>query len=352
VGAPAPDLDELVGAELLQPAPAAAAQLTDEILRRHGSAVAAVLFYGSCLRRQTSEGVLDFYVLVDRYRDAYRSRVLAWANAALPPNVFYLEIDSERGPLRCKYAVVSLSDFERGARPGGLRSGIWARFCQPALAVHLRDADAREAVVAAVAESTVTAVARTLYEIPNKDGLTRKKNGLTRKKDGLTRKKNGLARTKDGSTRKNGTIRFTTAELWLRVLRGTYAAELRPEAPGTIESIYEADPERYDRAARAVLARMGAELGGDGAEIEAVLPADSKAWTRRGWSRLRWLAKWVYFVQLLKSAATFGDWLPYVLWKLERHTGKKIVPSERQRRYPFVFGWPLLLRVLWQRDLR
>jgi hypothetical protein len=205
-----------------------------------------------------------------------------------------------------------------------LRSGIWARFCQPALAVHLRDAAAREAVVGAVAESTVTAVARTLYELPTQNGVTRER----------------------------GSTRFTTATLWLQILRGTYSAELRPESPGTIQNIYEADPERYDRAARAVLAKMGAEVRGEGAEIEAILPADSKAWTRRGWSRLRLLAKLVYFVQLLKTAATFGDWLPYVLWKLERHTGRKIVPSERQRRYPFIFGWPLLLRILWQRDLR
>jgi hypothetical protein len=330
VGVPAPDLEELVRAELLQPAPTAAAQLTDEILRRHGSAIAAVLFYGSCLRRRTSEGVLDFYVLVDTYRDAYRSRMLAWANAALPPNVFYLEIESELGPLRCKYAVISLRDFERGARPGGLRSGIWARFCQPALAVHLRDATARDAVVAAVAESTVTAVARTLYELPHSNESTQK----------------------SGSTKKSGSTRFTTAALWQQVLRGTYSAELRPEAPSTIQSIYEADPERYDRAARAVLARIGSDVRSEGSEIEAILPADSKAWARRGWSRLRVLAKVVYFVQLLKSAATFGDWLPYVLWKLERHTGKKIVPSERQRRYPYLFGWPLLLKVLWQRDLR
>jgi hypothetical protein len=336
VGVPAPDLEELVRAELLQPAPTAAVQLADEILRRHGSTIAAVLFYGSCLRRRTNEGVLDFYVLVDTYRDAYRSRLLAWANAALPPNVFYLEIESELGPLRCKYAVISLKDFERGARPGGLRSGIWARFCQPALAVHLRDATAREAVVAAVAESTVTAVARTLYELPTKNGLTRK--------DGSTRM--------DGSIQKDGSIRFTTAALWQQVLRGTYSAELRPEAPSTIQSLYKADPERYDRAARAVLARLGADVRSVDSEIEAILPADSKASTRRGWSRLRVLAKMVYFVQLLKSAATFGDWLPYVLWKLERHTGKKIVPSERQRRYPLVFGWPLLLKVLWQRDLR
>jgi len=318
VGAKAPDLEELVRAELLQPAPTAAARLTDEILRRHGSAVAAVLFYGSCLRRSTSEGVLDFYVLVDAYRDAYRSRVLAWANAALPPNVFYLEVDSESGPLRCKYAVISLGDFERGARPGGVRSGIWARFCQPALAVYLRDDAARNDVVAAVAESTVTAVARTLYQLPAR----------------------------------NGSTRFTTAALWLQALQDTYAAELRPEAPETVRSIYEADPGRYDRATRAVLARIGAELHGEGAELRAVLPVDARRWTRRGLGRLRVLAKLVYAAQLFKTAATFGDWLPYVLWKLERHTGRRIVPTERQRRHPFVFGWPLLFRVLWQRDLR
>ena len=78
-------------------------------------------------------------MLVDDYRAAYSSRGLAWANAALPPNVFYLEIESEVGTLRAKYAVISLRDFERGARPGGFRSGIWARFCQPALAVQGRE---------------------------------------------------------------------------------------------------------------------------------------------------------------------------------------------------------------------
>ena len=346
MGAPAPDLAELVRVELLQPAPTAAVALTDEILRRHGSAIAAVLFYGSCLRRRTSEGVLDFYVLVDTYREAYRSRLLAWANAALPPNVFYLEIESELGPLRCKYAVISLTDFERGARPGGLRSGVWARFCQPTLAVHLRDATTREAVVAAVAESTVTAVARTLYELP-----TSTLSELPNKTLSELRNQNGSTQ-ESGSTQENGATRFTTAALWQQVLLGTYSAELRPETPATIRSLYEADPERYDRAARAVLAEIGADVRGEGTEIEAILPTNSKAWTRRGWSRLRVLAKLIYFVQLLKSAATFGDWLPYVLWKLERHTGKKIVPSERQRRYPYLFGWPLLLKVLWQRDLR
>ncbi len=318
MGEKAPNLAQLVRAELLEPPPIAAKRLSDEILRRHGSAVAAVLFYGSCLRRRTSEGVLDFYVLVDHYRDAYPSHALAWANAALPPNVFYLEIESEIGLLRGKYAVISLRDFERGAKPGGLRSGIWARFCQPALAVFVRDEPAQAAVVAAVAQSTLTAVALALGRLAVCDG----------------------------------SIRFSTAELWQRVLRETYAAELRPEAPETIQNLYQADPERYERSARAVLATLGAEVRGEAGAIEARLPVDWNPPRRRSGRLLRAFAKLIYFIQLLKSAATFGDWLPYVLWKLERHTGNKIVPTERQRRYPFLFGWPLLFRILWQRDLR
>jgi hypothetical protein len=57
-------------------------------------------------------------------------------------------------------------------------------------------------------------------------------------------------------------------------------------------------------------------------------------------------------IGLLKSAATFGDWLPYVLWKLERHGGTRIELTDRQRRHPLIWGWPVLWRVLRRRDLR
>ena len=316
------DLDELIESELYQPAALPEKLLTAEILRRHGSAVAAVLFYGSCLRRRTSDGVLDFYVLVDSYRAAYSSRLLAWANAALPPNVFYLEAETELGTLRSKYAVISIRDFERGARCEGLRSGIWARFCQPAMAVEIRDEAARRAVAGAVAEAVVTAVVQALP----------------------------LFSTRAGS------IRFSTEDLWQKVLRETYSAELRPEDPETILKLYRTDPERYDRAARAALARLQIcgqlRFDDESGVIEATWASDSQAQVRRGWGLRRPLAKLVYVVQLLKTTATFGDWLPYALWKLERHTGTRIVPSERQRRHPLLWGWPLLFRILWQRDLR
>ncbi len=114
-------LARLVDDELEQPVPEAVSRLAEAIRSRTGPGTAAILFYGSCLRKLSSEGVLDFYVLVDAYRDANPGRRLALANALLPPNVFYLELDGDAGPLRAKYAVVSLADFARGA------AGRWLR---------------------------------------------------------------------------------------------------------------------------------------------------------------------------------------------------------------------------------
>src|SRR5262245_12956145 len=318
-GAGARELSALVRGEFARPAPPAAALLADRIRARHGASTAAVVFYGSCLRRGTAEGVLDFYALVDAYRAAYASRSLALANAVLPPNVFYLEARLGGEQVRAKYAVVSLADFARGAAGGWLRTGIWARFCQPALAVHLRDEGSREELVASVVEAHLTAVRRVLPLLPEGE-------------------------------------RVAFEELWQRVFRETYAGEMRPEADAAIEKLYAADPARYDRAGTGALDELALRSRGalrvetlDGG-FRAWLPARRRA--RLGWRLRRPAAKLAYAVQLVKTAFTFGDWLPYALWKLERHTGRRIEPSERQRRHPLIFGWPILWRVLARRELR
>jgi hypothetical protein len=204
LGGGAPELDELVASELFQPAPEAARRLADEIRRRHGDAVASIAFYGSCLRKRTREGVLDFYVLVDGYRAAYRSRALAWLNTLMPPNVFYLEIESPLGTLRSKYAVVSTGDFEKATSSSALRSSIWARFCQPAMGVYARDAAARQSLLDAAAASVVTALKQGLSLLPV-----------------------------EGET-----LRFRFDDFWQNTLRETYAVEMRSEAPETIQGVY------------------------------------------------------------------------------------------------------------------
>jgi len=316
-------LAALVRDELVRPAPASAQAFAEELRRRHGASLAGVLFYGSCLRRGSDEGVLDFYALVDDYRGAYRSHALRLANAALPPNVFYLELPRGDTRLRAKYAVFSLRDFARAVQLTSLRTGTWARFCQPTVCAHARDDAALAALVDSLCAAVESAVLRGLALLPGE-----------------------------------GDVRDVTPEpLWLGLFRDTYASELRPESDAGPRAIYAADPPRYARALAAALDALARE--GQVRVLETAVerwrvacPPGSLASARRRAALRRPLAKAAATVQLLKSALTFGDWLPYALWKLERHTGTRLEPSERQRRHPLVFGWPLIARVLWKRELR
>jgi hypothetical protein len=321
IDAPEPPLAQIISRELERPTPPQARAVADAI-REQIRDVESVLFYGSCLRKQTAEGVLDFYVLVGSYRAAYDSLLLAAGNAILPPNVFYIEVESEWGTLRAKYAVLSSKDFERMVSPACPHPYIWARFSQPALLPYSRDAETRAVAVRAGAEAVTTLIQRLGVFLP-----------ATGKKQ-----------------------KFSTAALWQEAFRRTYGAEHRPESDESIRSIYTADKDRYDEAAR-----LGLEILHERGWYDAVTPrGDSNAFEvempgmRRSWGRLRWnlsrpVARLLHVFRLLKTAFTFGDWLPYAVWKMERHTGESIVLSERQRRRPLIFAWPVIWRVLLRR---
>ena len=72
-------LTEIVAAELDTPLAPGVHAMAETIRRRFGEPVAAILFYGSCLRAGTTEGIMDFYVLVDRYRAVYRNPKYAYS---------------------------------------------------------------------------------------------------------------------------------------------------------------------------------------------------------------------------------------------------------------------------------
>lgn len=314
-------LYEILGQELGQPTSEAARAVTDEICRRHGPAVAAILFYGSCLRQHTSQGVLDFYVLVDSYRAVFASRVLAVLNAVLPPNVFYLEVGCDPHTVRAKYAVISLHDFVSGASPRSLHAIIWGRFCQPAQLVYSRDEACRRRVVSACVEAALTLVGRITALLPT---------------------------------------RFAVAELWQRGFRETYRTELRAEQPATIQTLYGAAAERYGQVAEHALyelqrrgkLRLAVPESGRAGEWQVTISRRHRRWLCWDWKIRRVLAKGRYALWLLKSGLTFDDWLPYVAWKIGRHAGFAWRPTERQLRHPFLLGGPALLKLLVRRHLR
>jgi hypothetical protein len=332
--APGAALAARLGAELATPVPAAVERVVEAIRGRHGG-VAAVLFYGSCLRRGSLEGVLDFYVLVDGYRCSHRSLLAAALGRLLPPNVFYIECPAEPGAsaggpagpearaLRAKYAVISSRDFSRAASGRRIDCRIWSRFCQPARLVWARDADARACAEAAVQAATRTAVERMVTWLPGDAPVQR----------------------------------FRPAELWTQAFRETYRAELRGEKAETIDALYAVQSERFDAVAADAL-RALVETGSlrtfriQEGEFQVESDPRRRARARRSWRRRRLLAKALATAGLLKTPLTFEGWAAYALWKVERHTGVRIELNERQRRRPILYAAPVLFRLLRQRALR
>jgi hypothetical protein len=302
-----------IGAELTQPIGEAAAALVAAILRRHERSAVAVLFYGSCLRRAdptaAEDPVFDFYLLVDDYRRAYEGRLAALANAALPPNVFYLETPWHDRTLRAKYAIVSLPHFRRAVSSRTFHSYFWARFAQPVRLAHAHDDGARALVVEALTDAVVTLATRTL--------------GLLGE-------------------------RFTPAELWTRGFQATYAAELRAEGADRARLVYEADRARYDGLTEAALRTAGfdVETTADG-RLSVPAARHGQAAAIAWWFR-RVVGKLLSVLRLAKGVFTFDGGVDYILWKIERHSGVKATATPWQRRHPLLaapgLAWRLYRR--------
>ena len=180
-------LDLIARESTADPWPAVEA-LAEAAREQQGLGVLAVLFYGSVRRDQDEEGgIVDLFLLVESYAALPGSRLRHVLNALLPPNVFYLETAFEGRQLRAKYAVITLSQFERSVGPGALLPYFWARFAQ--------------------AVETLIRSAWPLFEAPPE-----------------------------------------SADFWARAFTETYRSELRAERKGRrAQQIYDAHPVRYDR---------------------------------------------------------------------------------------------------------
>jgi hypothetical protein len=293
------ELTTLIAQELAQPVPLAVRTMAEAVRARHAKAALGVLFYGSCLRKPESllaDSLLDFYLLVDDYRLAYRGGLMALANRVLPPNVFYLEAQHEGATLRCKYAVVSLAQFQSGVSADTDNVSLWARFSQQSRLVWARDVAMIQPIAAACAEAVLTMLRNALPLV-------------------------GKEATADAA--------------WQRAFEETYRAELRSEGLSRAAELVGADLERYRRTY--ALAR---DLIGDRS-------ADADACTA-AWRRRRRTSKLLNLARLVKATFTFDGALDYVLWKVKRHSGVVLPVTDWQRRHPLLAA-PILAWRLYRR---
>jgi hypothetical protein len=305
-----PDLAALVAAELAAPVDPRAAAMAAALAGHYPGAARAVLFYGSCLREQSLDGLmLDFYLIVSDYRAAYGKSWLATANRLIPPNVFPFAHDG----LAAKYAVLSEADFARLCGPEADNVSVWARFAQPSRLLWAADEVARAHVVGAVARAPPTLFA--------------------------------LALPMTAAGRET-----TPEEIWKTGFALTYDAELRAEKSGRSASIVESDPDRYHRFGLAALAAV-ARRAGVGPNGEVPLAQSPAAMAKR-WRALQRRGKRLSVLRLAKASFTFAGGIDYLAWKINRHAGTRIVIRPWQRRWPLVAALTLLPRLLASRAVR
>lgn len=304
------ELHALIGAELRRRVPAAVTALAQQLAAHPRGGALAVLFYGSALRDDALDGVLDFYVLVERAGDWPQSRAAAWASRLLPPNVGYLEqgaAASGTRALRAKYAVMTLGQFRRAMSVRRIDTTLWARFSQPCACVLARDAAAFSAVCEAVCDAVVTA-ARWAAAL--------------------------------------GPPAADAASYWRGLYQRTYAAELRVESGARAVDLVAQDAARFTRLLPLAWRAGGVAFSGDRAgQLAPLLGAAERAQAAARWQRRRRLGRPLNLLRLLKAALTFENATDYVAWKVERHSGLRIEPTAFQRRHPLLAAPALYWRL-------
>jgi hypothetical protein len=295
----------------LTPSPAhpALTHLVESLKKRHRKCVASVLFYGSCLRSgDPYDGLVDLYLIVDKYRCANSGWIKAAWNWMLPPNVFYAEFPFEGRMVRCKYAILSLTDLEKGTSPHWFHSYLWGRFSQPTAVAWCRDAAARDVVENSLARSVITFLNRVLPSLP---------------------------------------LQGSIQSLWSGGLQLSYRAELRVETSARSRELIEANITYYQQVTRLSAAFLDYPLNisATPAALDYLtqIPSSRRLISRAGWKVRAIQGKFLSLARLIKALFTFDGGLDYIAWKLERHSGVHIEIPKRVRRYPLIFIWGLFL---------
>ena len=285
------EIRDLVAEELAEPVDPRVSAMAEAIAARYPGAARAVLVYGSCRRERVLDGLmLDFYLIVSSYREAYGRGWYAVANRLIPPNVFPFEHEG----LAAKYAVLSEADFARENGPEAGTVSVWARFAQPSRLVWAKDDAARETAVAAVSRAAPTLFGFALPMVTEDE-------------------------------------RGDPLAVWRRGFALTYESELRAERKGRSVSIVDTEPARYARFGEAAL--------------PAAMPLTPEK-ARRRWRRFRRKGKAMSVIRLAKATTTFAGGVDYIAWKINRHAGTEIVVKPWQRRWPILGALTLLPRLL------
>ncbi|MEZ4251333.1 MAG: hypothetical protein R3B99_24240 [Polyangiales bacterium] len=301
-------LAERIAQELSRDLLSEAHEVADHALQRHGAdAIGPILFYGSCQRAESAEGILDVYLLSKSNRAFHDAAVAAGLNWLVPPTIYYYELHDGERVVRAKSAVISEDQFASSCRDETTSPSIWARFCQPAVLLRAPDEATRQRVIDMLVDAVKTAAWWAAHLGPESG---------------------------------------TAEDFWVALFMGTYASELRPERIDRARLIYETYPERYDAMLPEAWAALGIPFRREGDRYVPEVSAEARAEAKAKWARRVKAGKVLSVVRVLKGTLTFDGGVDYLLWKIERHSGKKIETTPWQRKHPFLAGPVVLAKMV------
>lgn len=290
--------------------------LIKALQERFGDALQAVILYGSCLRStDLLDGLVDFYVLVETTPRAEPRLWLRLGGRVLPPNVYYLETPLGAQTVRCKYAVLSLAQFERGTGPGWFHSYLWGRFAQPVKPVWCDTPATRARLHAAFLRAGETLLRRAIPALPPQGRLV---------------------------------------DLWQGALALSYATELRAERHGRAAELAGHGQAFFEALTRCLTPHLNGLLRVEDAGGRLTYHSHATARARRLapllWAVRRGQGKALSVARLIKGLFTFEGGLDYLAWKLTRHSGQEVVIPDKVRRRPLIHIWGFM-RQLYMRGV-
>ncbi|MGQ0713905.1 MAG: hypothetical protein ACT4PJ_09235 [Gemmatimonadaceae bacterium] len=299
------------------PPPEDTARLAAFLARAFGPTTAAVIHYGSRVHSSDArpESAHDFFVIVDRYADAYARlsatvrpgyspRTATALAHVLPPNVVSLTLSQGNRSLRAKCAVLSLRDLRRLTSRRAPDHFTRGRLFQHVQLVWTRDARSRQEALEALLDARVGTFEWSQPYLPSV---------------------------------------FNAESYCRRLLETSFAAEIRPEGGERIAALIAAQREVvlpvYDSLLQwlevsRIVTKDGNvyHLTARAGRLRRVL---SRLWFLK--SKARATARWLKYVVL------YEGWLEYIVQKIARRSGRTIELTERERRWPLIFLWPKVI---------
>ncbi|HIA99585.1 MAG TPA: hypothetical protein EYO30_06315 [Gemmatimonadetes bacterium] len=301
---------------------ASARELAEGLVQAGGGQVRCVLLYGSHLHgtKPNRYSAYDFIVLVDDYRAFYSAlknsghmrgsvRLMSTMAYILPPNVIaYSPVEDRDKVAKCN--VVTRTHLDRALGPRPKDHYLLGRLVQRMGFIWFASDEDREwveTVITGAIGRVLTWMAPYLTEPVDADGLGR------------------------------------------RILEVCYRGEFRPEATDRHQHTYEAQVDHFLQVLSPVLSdaeRHGFMVAEEG---RYRLTSPSSAWEALRWRWHFMRSKLRMGIRALKHTVTFEEWLPYIVRKAERHSGKKIKLTWLELRFPLLFLWPRAITFLLSR---